>query len=301
LGRFEGCTGDTPDTSVCAANCTIEDYIASIDIEAGKTYRLRIINGASLVIVNFAIANHTMTIVEADGTIVEPFDVSNLDVLPGQRYSVLIKVDQPAASYWATTSVRHRSSGPMGYAYIKYGDSAAPTMNDTLPDHPAHDDILVGPEFDAKLFPKDPSAYETSDVLSAVPDREIVVVGTQARLSSDNLLRWAVNNVTMQFPAELLIVQLYSAVNEASAASWPDTDVPNTVVVLDKPPLTWDYTRTLQDEGVSIFNGENGVAVVKFVEGDVVDLVLQNARALNGAAEAHVWYLHGHSFWIIGQ
>jgi L-ascorbate oxidase len=30
-------------------------------------------------------------------------------------------------------------------------------------------------------------------------------------------------------------------------------------------------------------------------------LVLQNALALNGAAETHHWHLHGHSFWIVGQ
>jgi FtsP/CotA-like multicopper oxidase with cupredoxin domain len=261
LGRFEGCTGDTPNTNVCAANCTIEDYISSIDVEAGKTYRLRIINAASLITVNFAIAGHTMTVVEADGTIVDPVEVSNLDLTVGQRYSVLLHADQPAASYWATTTVRHRNAGPMGYSYIKYGDSAAPTEQDTLPDHPTFDDLLAGPEFDAKLFTKDPSAYESSDVLSAVVDRELVMVGTQARRSSDNLLRWAVNNVTMEFPAEPVIVQVYSAVNEASAASWPDTELPNMHVVPDKPLKTWDYTRTLQDESVSIFNGENGVAV----------------------------------------
>jgi L-ascorbate oxidase len=301
LGRFEGCLGDTPNTSVCAEDCTIENYIASIDVEAGKTYRLRIINGASLIAINFAIANHTMMVVEADGTIVDPVEVSNLDLSVGQRYSVLLQADQPAASYWATTTVRLRSAGPMGYAYIKYGDSAAPTEQDTLPDHPTFDDLLAGPEFDAKLFTKDPSAYASSDVLSAVPDRELVMVGTQVRRSSDNLLRWAVNNVTMEFPAEPLIAQVYSAVNEATAMSWPDTDLPNMHVVPDKPLSTWDYTRTLQDEGVSIFNGENGVAVLKFVEGDVVDLVLQNALALNGAAEIHSWHLHGHSFWIVGQ
>jgi hypothetical protein len=34
--------GDTPDTSVWAANCTIEDSIALIDFQAGKTYRRKL-------------------------------------------------------------------------------------------------------------------------------------------------------------------------------------------------------------------------------------------------------------------
>jgi L-ascorbate oxidase len=289
LGRFGGCTGETPDTSVCAANCTIENYITDIPVEAGKTYRLRIISAASLIAVNFAIANHTMTVVEADGTIVDPVEVANLDLTVAQRYSVLLQADQPAGSYWATTTVRHRNAGPMGYAYIKYGASASPTEEDPLPDHPAWDDLLAGPEFDAKLFTKDPSAYDSSDVLSSDPDRELIMVGTQARRSSDNLLRWAVNNVTMQFPAVPVIVQLHNAVNDVGAAAWPDTNLPDMIVVPDKPPLTWDI------------NGANGVAILKFVKDDVVDLVLQNALALNGAAEMHAWHLHGHSFWIVGQ
>jgi L-ascorbate oxidase len=301
LGRFEGCTGETPDTSICAADCTIENYVADIPVEAGKTYRLRIISAASLIGFNFAIANHTMTVVEADGTIVDPVEVANLDLTIGQRYSVLLKADQPAGSYWATTGVRHRNAGPTGYAYIKYGDSAPPTMDQFLPDHPTWDDLLAGPEWDAKLFTKDPSAYDTSDVLSSTPDRNLIVVGTQARRSSDNVLRWAMNNVTMQSPAVPVIVQLYDAVNAVGAAAWPDTVLPNMIVVPDKPPLTWDYSRKLQDEGVSIYNGENGVAIMKFVKGDVVELVLQNVLALNGVAEMHSWHLHGHSFWIVGQ
>jgi L-ascorbate oxidase len=304
MGRFEGCStagSEIPDTTICATNCDIQDYISPIQVEAGKTYRLRIINAASLVAVNFAIANHTMTIVEADGTIVDPVTVSNLDLTVAQRYSVLLTADQPPSSYWATTVVRHRNAGPMGYAYLQYGDSSAPTEEGFIPDHPAWNDLLAGPEQDAKLVTKDPTAYDSHDVLTATPTRELIYVGTQARRSSDNLLRWAVNNITMQFPAEPLIVQAYNAVNKAGAAAWPNTDIPNTIVVPDKPPLTWDYTQTLQNEGVSIFNGENGVAILKLVEGDIVDLVLQNALALNGAAEMHAWHLHGHSFWIIGQ
>jgi L-ascorbate oxidase len=300
MGYFDGCGGDTPDTSVCTANCSLENQAYSLDVEEGKTYRLRIINAASLVGINLAIAGHNLTVVEADGTITEPLEVPNLDVTVAQRYSVLLKADQAAASYWGTTSIRHRSSGPMGQFYVKYGDSEMPDEFDPLPAHPTWDDEEAGPELDSKLFTKDPSVYDTNDVLSvAAMNRSLVIVGTQVRRFEDNLLRWAANNVSMQFSAEPLIARVYEAVEWG--ASWPDTDIPGTVVVPDIPPLTWNYTETLQDEGVSTFNGENGVSIVKLVKGDVVDLVLQNARALNGVAEMHAWHLHGQSFWVIGQ
>jgi L-ascorbate oxidase len=169
-----------------------------------------------LVAVNLAIANHTMTVVEADRTIVDPVEVANLDLTVAQRYSVLLEADQPAGSYWATTTVRPRNAGPMGYAHIKYGASVLPTEKDPLPDHPAWDDLLAGPEFDAKLFTKDTSAYDSSDVLSSDPNRELIMVGNQARRSSDDVLRWTMNNVTMQFSAVPVIMQLHYAAAQCS-------------------------------------------------------------------------------------
>jgi FtsP/CotA-like multicopper oxidase with cupredoxin domain len=107
--------------------------------------------------------------------------------------------------------------------------------------------------------------------------------------------------VSNAFSAEPVLVTAYDAVRADGAAIWPDTNIPNTVTVPDQPPTIWNFTETLQDEGVSIFNEERGVAVYKFVKGDVVDVVLQNSRALNGAPELHSWHLHGHSFYVVGQ
>lgn len=49
------------------------------------------------------------------------------------------------------------------------------------------------------------------------------------------------------------------------------------------------------------FNGETGPSYIPLVEGEVVEIVLQNTLALNGVAEMHTWHLHGHSFWVVGS
>lgn len=82
LPCLENTTSDP--TNDCADNCSIENYIKTVEVEAGKTYRLRIIGGQILIGVNFGIANHTMTVVEVEGTLCEPFEVDNLDVMPGK-------------------------------------------------------------------------------------------------------------------------------------------------------------------------------------------------------------------------
>ena len=282
----------------------MENYLSSISVEAGKTYLFRIINAASLVAVNFAIAQHPMTIVEVEGTFVEPLSVPNLDVNVAQRYSVLVTMNQEAStSYWMSTSVRHRS-GVQGHAYLQYDNAPPPNQLDGMPDHIDQDDMEAGPRLDASLVSKDISNLPNSNILGAnvVPDRTIVFVGTQTRFEPNNQLRWASNNVSnsMMMPRPVTTMA-YEAVNAAGAARWPDTTIRQTITVPDMPPQVWNYSNTLQDEGVSIYHEQNGIAIYKFVKDDIVDMVLQNARALNGVAEVHAWHLHGHSMFVIGQ
>ena len=62
-----------------------------LKVKPGKTYLLRLINAAMNDELFFSIANHSMTIVEADATYVKPFK-SNINVIgPGQTTNVLLK------------------------------------------------------------------------------------------------------------------------------------------------------------------------------------------------------------------
>ena len=96
-----------------------------------------------------------------------------------------------------------------------------------------------------------------------------------------------------------IILSAYDAAAADGAASWPDTEVPGTVVVPDRPPTPWNYSEPVQDS-VGEYNGDRGPSYVPLTEGEVIELVLQNARALNGVAEMHSWHLHGHSFYVVG-
>ncbi|KAL9931360.1 hypothetical protein V8E36_009757 [Tilletia maclaganii] len=80
-------------------------------VEPGRTYRLRIVNTGAIGVQTFSIDNHNLTVIEADGTLVEPFTVSRLPVIPGQRYSVLIHTDALVANskghqeFWIRSSM----------------------------------------------------------------------------------------------------------------------------------------------------------------------------------------------------
>jgi FtsP/CotA-like multicopper oxidase with cupredoxin domain len=303
-GIFEPCLGNETDGLACADNCSMDNYVKTLEVAAGKTYRLRLVGGQELIGVNFAIQGHKMKVVEVEGTIVEPFEVDNLDIMPAQRYSVLVTMDQEPDQYMATTTTRYRKGGPTGYIAIKY--SGSPDKNitsDGLPEHPAWDDVQPTVDLESQLFTKNVDYYEDSDVLSAEPEsiRRIIIVGTQAKDEVLDKLRWTMNNVTMtMMNSAPVIVSAYDAVHADGSASWPETEIEGTVVVPDSPPNTWNYTEPVQDS-VGVFNGDRGSAVLKAMDGEVIEVVMQNSRALNGVAEMHSFHLHGHSFYVVGM
>ena len=306
-GVFPPCLEDDADERglSCADDCSVENYVKSVEVEAGKTYRLRIIAGTELVGVNFAIQGHSMTVVEVEGAIVEPYEVRNLDIMPAQRYSVLVTADQDPGNYWGTTSVRYRSTAPTGYVNFRYKDAPDSELSldgDCSGDHPAWNDTQPTVDLESNLFTKTPSSLDDSDVLSANPEsiRRIVIVGTQAKDDVLGLLRWTANNVTMTMSKEPIITLAYDAANAEGAAPWPDTVLPGVVVVPESPPTPWDYAEKVQDS-VGENNGDRGPSYIALTEGEVVEVVLQNARALNGVAEMHSWHLHGHKFYVVGS
>lgn len=69
-------------------------------LEANKTYRLRLVNTGTFVAMQFSVDSHTLTVIEADGTPVEPFEVSSVSVAVAQRYSVLLRTNHTAGAYW---------------------------------------------------------------------------------------------------------------------------------------------------------------------------------------------------------
>lgn len=302
-GVYSPCLGDSTEGPSCADDCSADNYIKSLEVEAGKTYRLRIIAGTELVGVNFAIQGHNMTVVEVEGTIVEPYEVENLDIMPAQRYSVLVKADQEPGNYWATTAVRYRTTAPTGYINIKYkgAPDASLDLDTGLPSHPDWDATQPTVDLENNLFSKSPSTFGDVDVLGASPDsiRRIIVAGTQVKDDVTGLNRWAANNVTNTMSKTPIILSAYDAATAEGAASWPATEVPGTIVVPDRPPTPWNYTEPVQDS-VGFYNGERGPSYIPLIEGEVVELVLQNARAFRGEAHMHSFHLHGHSFYVVG-
>jgi FtsP/CotA-like multicopper oxidase with cupredoxin domain len=133
---------------------------------------------------NFAIANHNMTIVQVEGTNVKPVEVTSVDLSSGQRYDVLVKMDQAPGSYLMQTVVRLRNIPLVkGMAILQYNNSMS---NVTLPKEQVvknvgQDDPEYGPKIDGLLLTLDPKSHPQSSALNATNVTRYVVVGTQNR------------------------------------------------------------------------------------------------------------------------
>jgi hypothetical protein len=74
-------------------------------LEPHRTYRIRLVNTGSYAAIRFSADYHPLTIIEVDGTLVEPYEVTGLTIAVAQRYSVLIHTNQTEGDgrYWMRT------------------------------------------------------------------------------------------------------------------------------------------------------------------------------------------------------
>ena len=72
---------------------------STFNFESNLRYRLRLINMATLTDFVFSVDEHVLSVVEADGTSLEPVNVHRVPISVAQRYSVILTTNQTAGSY----------------------------------------------------------------------------------------------------------------------------------------------------------------------------------------------------------
>ena len=328
--------GDPQDIMIngqaCAAGAWSSDECAALEpavfnVTAGMTYRLRLINAAAMSFLNFAVEGHSFTVVEIDGHYVEPYTSTSIELNTGNRVSVLMTADQDVANYWATASTRFRDNLRTGSAVFRYAgaDEALPTT-----DVPAQSEPVALAYSDATyigagevLVAAQNAIVAHADEVSTDPcpsyyDRLFVVVNSQERMDRAGLTSytsytfeeggaeaWASSSNVDPDYADTYGWYDYKEVDGLDSSSgylkWP---VHVTVDADDLPDPTGtaaDYGATPIQLGLYYGVEHDYPAVYDLELDDVVDVVIQNSRALNGKLEQHPWHLHGHSFWVLAS
>eukprot|EP00252_Welwitschia_mirabilis_P001632 TRINITY_DN11536_c0_g1_i2.p1 TRINITY_DN11536_c0_g1~~TRINITY_DN11536_c0_g1_i2.p1 ORF type:complete len:568 (+),score=91.78 TRINITY_DN11536_c0_g1_i2:33-1706(+) len=111
-----------------------------IDVQPGKTYRLRVHHVGILTPLNFRIQNHNLLLVETEGSYTSQQNYTNLDIHVGQSYSFLVTMDQNASTdYYIVASPRFVNTtvwvNVTGVAILHYSNSKGKAQG-PLPDGP---------------------------------------------------------------------------------------------------------------------------------------------------------------------
>lgn len=72
----------------------------TMNVEAGKTYRLRLVNTAIQTTFKFYLDGHKFQVIANDFVPIKPYTTNIININTGQRYDVIFKADQPVGNYW---------------------------------------------------------------------------------------------------------------------------------------------------------------------------------------------------------
>lgn len=115
------------------------DY-ETINVDPGKTYRIRVHNVGVSTCLNFRIQNHNLLLAETEGYYTSQQNYTSLDIHVGQSYSFLVTMDQNASSdYYIVASPRFVNQSNWqrvtGVAILHYSNSKGKATG-PLPDPP---------------------------------------------------------------------------------------------------------------------------------------------------------------------
>ncbi|PBP16992.1 hypothetical protein BUE80_DR012251 [Diplocarpon rosae] len=254
---------------------TCNATLAALDVQPGKTYRLRIIGGTALTFATFAIEGHdTMTVIEADGSYTEPFDTAHIQIGSGQRYSVLLttKLNPEKSTYMIQFETRDRPAVTRSFAVLNYGAPSPPTI--FYP--PAVAPLTLPPtdtEFlDYKLCPHHLNQH-MAEMPQASEVTRTVVMTVHQRV--DGRTTWVQNNFPWDetVPDEPYLISMY----RNDAADFPSME------------------RALANDGI-----DPQTRIFPAQLGEVLEIVIQNTGADRGGLDVHPFHFHGAHYWDLG-
>lgn len=272
-----------------------------LKVKPGKTYLLRLINAALNEELFFSIANHSLTVVEADASYIKPFDTDTLLIAPGQTTNVLLKTKPyfPNATFLMAARPYFSGRGTFdnsttaGILHYKHHSPLRklPLLKPTLP--PINATNFVA-NFTGK-FRSLANAKFPTNVPQKVDKRFFFTVGlgtnpcpqntTCQGPSNTTKFAASVNNISFTLPS-VSIMQAYYFGRSNGVFK---TDFPTF------PLNPFNYTGTPPNN--TNVNNDTKLVVLKF--NTSVELVLQGTSTLG--AESHPLHLHGYDFFVVGQ
>ncbi|KAI9459879.1 laccase [Lactarius psammicola] len=190
--------------------------VSRLDIHHKISYRFRLVSISCDPSFVFSIDGHQLTVIEVEGQNLQPLLVDSLEIFAGQRYSVVLKADQPIGNYWIRALPRVAGrildfSNFTNVAILRY--DGAPRQN------PSNDSAVNVPTSQLPLVETNLHPLDTTPVPgNPVPGgadiniRLDVVLGT----TPAGVLQFTVNGVPFEPPTVPVLLQILSGARNAS-------------------------------------------------------------------------------------
>lgn len=277
-------------------------------MKAGKTYLLRLINAAVNNELFFSIANHTMTIVEADASYVKPFDSNIIVISPGQTTNVLLntKPEYTNTNFFMLARPFFTAEGTFDNSTVagilEYDNDTPPSESSGLknppllkPNLPVINDTSFVAKFSSKFCSLNSAKYP-ANVPQTIDKKFFFTVGlgtmpcprNQTCEGPNNRTKYSasMNNVSFSLPSVAILEQHFLGKVNNSVYS---TDFP---VV---PLKHFNYTGIPPNNSMVM----SGTKVVVIAYNTRVEVVLQDTSILG--KESHPLHLHGFNVFVVGQ
>jgi len=181
--------------------------LAVVNVQQGKRYRFRLVSISCDPNWMFSIDDHTMTIIEVEGTNVQPLIVDQIQIFVGQRYSFVLNANQPINNYWIRALPNRANDitdNGVNSAILRYAGAPIndPTTRDTSGQLP-----LV----ETNLHPLVPSPVPGKHSPGGA-DNNIRLNVTLEFLAQ--AFEFFVNNVTFKDPSVPILLQILSGAHK---------------------------------------------------------------------------------------
>ncbi|KAJ4850537.1 sphingosine N-acyltransferase lac1 [Turnera subulata] len=288
--------------------CSNKDTFTHM-VEYGKTYMLRIINAALNDELFFAIAKHSLTVVEVDAAYTKPFTTPAIMIAPGQTTTVLLTANQVpdstgmfpmAARTYLTSVFPFDNSTTMGFLQYKNTRSTRRTKYPVHPrslkvdNLPQMEDTPFATKFSNKIRSLASPEYPCN-VPKTIDKRVISTISLNLQDCPKNKTCTgymgksffaSMNNQSFVRPSTSILETHYKNISSGGISS----EFP------EKPPHAFDYTGG--NPSTQNMNTEFGQKVIVVPYGTNIEIVLQDTSFLN--VENHPIHVHGHNFFIVG-
>ncbi|KAG6448378.1 hypothetical protein O3G_MSEX005450 [Manduca sexta] len=288
-------TGSLEDTSQIQPNALVinsDEETTKLFVLPGYAYRLRLINAVAIECpVTINIDSHDLMIIATDGKPVKPVMTHNVQLYPGERMDVVVRMSQSSGGYWVRARGADSCAGLTATAMLLYsGFNYTSMLLDKQNDPRQHQDTDIDLTINGQMLE---SSKNTKDA-SHSPEVKSVYLSIDKNVVNvkDNDFRYISDAIPKKpyYPAPMFLKD--NGVVQINGKSFL---YPNAPILLQPKDVREDLICNVGEEGSQL--EAQCIQILNAVQGETMELVLVNEGF--GGNDSYTFHMHGFSMQVV--